>query len=287
MNKVHIKKNTVQETLVIPLYARKLCTERYPELFEDQKAIELMSRLDYDFSELENKSKSTMAKFGALEAAMRQSDLAIEVREYLREYPGAAVVNLGCGLDQTAENCDNGTCRIYNLDFPEVIAVRNELLPQTERIKNIAADLNDTSWFDQIDDSAGAIFFAAGVFYYFQRKDALSLFIKMSERFEGGRLVFDAAGKRAVKMMVKSWVRQAGIKDLDAFFSVEKRAKDLAPCVPNAKISSRGYMLGYHDLKGKSVSGFFRLLSKVGDGCMKMQIVRMDFKGCGKDERAV
>ena len=50
MNKVHIKKNTVQETLVIPLYARKLCTERYPELFEDQKAIELMSRLDYDFS---------------------------------------------------------------------------------------------------------------------------------------------------------------------------------------------------------------------------------------------
>lgn len=29
MEKVHIEKNTVQETLVIPLYARKLCSEQF------------------------------------------------------------------------------------------------------------------------------------------------------------------------------------------------------------------------------------------------------------------
>ena len=38
-----------------------------------------------------------MQQFGFLEAAMRQNDLAREVRDYLREYPNAAVVNLGCG----------------------------------------------------------------------------------------------------------------------------------------------------------------------------------------------
>ena len=37
-------------------------------------------------------------------------------------------------------------------------------------------------------------------------------------------------------------------------------------------------MLGYNDLKHTSVSGFFRFLSKLGDGVMKMQIVRLDFK---------
>lgn len=284
MEKVHIEKNTVQETLVIPLFARKLCTERYPELFEDKKAIELMDKLDYDFLELEKKSESAMARFGALEAAMRQSDLASEVKEYLKEYPNAAVVNLGCGLDQTGESCDNGTCRIYNLDFPDVIAVRNQLLPQTDRIKNIAADLNDTAWFGQIDDTYGVVFFAAGVFYYFRREDALSLFAKMSERFGGGRLVFDAAGRKAVKMMVKSWIRQAGIKDVGAFFSVGNAAKELAPSVTGAKITARGYMLGYHDLKVKSVSGFFRFLSKIGDKLMKMQIVRMDFIGTAAEE---
>ena len=44
-------------------------------------------------------------------------------------------------------------------------------------------------------------------------------------------------------------------------------------------VSSRGYMLGYNDLKTPSVSGFFRFLSKVGDGMMKMRIVRIDFGG--------
>lgn len=36
-------------------------------------------------------------------------------------------------------------------------------------------------------------------------------------------------------------------------------------------------MLGYNDLKDPSVSGFFRFLSRVGDGSMKMRIVRLDF----------
>ncbi len=42
-----------------------------------------------------------MQRFGILEAAMRQSDLTFEVRDYLKDHPNAAVVNLGCGLDDT------------------------------------------------------------------------------------------------------------------------------------------------------------------------------------------
>lgn len=37
-------------------------------------------------------------------------------------------------------------------------------------------------------------------------------------------------------------------------------------------------MLGYNNLKDKSVDSFFRLLAKVGDNIMRMQIVRIDFK---------
>lgn len=39
-----IEKNTVQETLVIPLYARKQCSERFPKLFRDEAAIPRKSR---------------------------------------------------------------------------------------------------------------------------------------------------------------------------------------------------------------------------------------------------
>ena len=45
------------------------------------------------------------------------------------------------------------------------------------------------------------------------------------------------------------------------------------------QVSSRGYMLGYSDLKDPSVSGFFRFLARIGDGGMKMQIVKIGFGG--------
>ena len=39
MDKVHIEKNTVQETLIIPLYARKLCSEQYPCLLYTSRCV--------------------------------------------------------------------------------------------------------------------------------------------------------------------------------------------------------------------------------------------------------
>ncbi len=277
MDKIKIEKNTVQETLVIPLYARKLCTERFPAVFQDQAAVALMERLDYDFSELEKKSDSMTQVFGALECAMRQNDLAWEVRDYLRAHPRAAVVNLGCGLDQTGKNCDNGSCLIYNIDFPDVIRVRNELLPPGDREKNIAADLNDFCWFDAVDASDGAVFFAAGVFYYFQKEQVKGLITAMTERFPGGRLVFDAAGRLAVKLMLKTWIKQADIKDVNTYFSVSDVKEELSLWSNRLQVSSRGYMLGYFPMDDPNIKGVHRLLARIGDGAMKMQIVRLDF----------
>ena len=275
--KYHIEKNTVQETLVIPLYGRKVCTEIYPDLYRDDTAQKLIEQIDYDFSLLEEQAKKSMYRFGFLEVAMRQNDLAYEIKDYLKTHPKAAVVNLGCGLDDTGRKCDNGTCKIYNLDFADVINVRNELLPAGEREDNIACDLNDTSWFEKIDSSGGVVFFASGVFYYFLKEQVKTLVCKMAERFRNGRMVFDGANKTAVKMIAKTWLKTAKIKDVSAYFAVSKAKKELTPWSDKIIVSSRGYMLGYNDLKDKSVSGFFRFLAKLGDGFMKMQIVRIDF----------
>lgn len=279
MKRCHIEKNTVQETLVIPLYGRKVCSERYPDLYRDPEACALMDRIDYDFSALAEKSRGVMYQFGFLEVAMRQTDLAWEVRDYLRTHPRAAVVNLGCGLDCTGRQCDNGTCRIYNLDFPDVIALRDELLPAGEREENIPCDLNDTAWFDRIDAGGGAVFFAAGVFYYFLTDQVRALVTAMEKSFPGGRLVFDAANRRAVRLMLKTWLKTAEIRDVGAYFAVSDAEKELSAWSPTLGVSSRGYMLGYHDLRTPSVSGFFRLLARMGDGVMKMRIVRLELGG--------
>lgn len=278
-----IEKNTVQETLMIPLYARKMCSELYPTLYRDETALRLVNQVDYDFSALARKSHSLMQRFGFLEVAMRQNDLASEVRDYLNTHPTAAVVNLGCGLDNTGRDCDNGRCKMYNLDFPDVIAVRNQLLPAGEREENIPCDLNDTAWFQQIDPSGGVVCFAAGVFYYFLTQQVKTLVCALADAFPGGVLVFDAANQKAVKLMLKTWLKEAEIQDVGTYFAVSDAEGEIAPWDGRLRVSSRGYMLGYHDLKDPSVSGFFRFLAKVGDRMMKMQIVKIGFGGAQRN----
>ena len=148
--KYHIEKNTVQETLVIPLFGRLVCSERFPDLFSDPEAKRICDSLDYDFADKRRKMESAAGLFGALEVAQRQYDLRCEVEDYLKSHPKAAVVNLGCGLDDTIAKVDNGQCKGYNIDLPGVINVRNDLLPAGERETNLACDLNDFSGWTKL-----------------------------------------------------------------------------------------------------------------------------------------
>lgn len=276
MEKYHIEKNTVQETLIIPLYGRKVCSDRFPDLFKDLEAERICNMLDYDFKEKGKRMESGAGLFGALEVAQRQYDIACEVKDYLKVHPEAAVVNLGCGLDDTFRKCDNGTCHGYNIDMPDVISVRNELLPAGDRECNLGYDLCDDRWMDEIDGSRGAVFYATGVFYYFKTEDVKTLFCKMAQRFPGAVLVFDACNARGAKLMTKTWLKEAGISDVDAFFSLEN-AKELESWSSDfAKVSSKSYMRGYRDIY-KEVSFFHKMMIKFCDSMVGMIIAKIEF----------
>ncbi len=276
MMKYHIEKNTVQETLVIPLLGRLVCSERFPELFSDPEAKRICDSLDYDFAEKRRKMESAAGLFGALEVAQRQYDLRCEAEAYLKDHPKAAVVNLGCGLDDTFSKVDNGQCKGYNIDFPDVIKVRSDLLPAVDRETNLACDLNDLSWMDQIDASGGAVFFAAGVFYYFRTGDVKKLFAAMAERFLGGVLAFDSCNERGAKLMRKTWLKEAGITDVSAFFSLEDEAELAGWSDRFASVSARSYMRGYRDIY-KEVGLFHKLMIRFCDGLVNMKIVKIVF----------
>ena len=275
--KYHIEKNTVQETLIIPLLGRLVCSERFPQLFSDPEAKRICDSLDYDFAEKRKKMESPAGLFGALEVAQRQYDLRCEVETYLKEHPKAAVVNLGCGLDDSFSKVDNGLCRGYNLDFADVIAVRSELLPAGERETNLACDLNDFSWMDEIDGSLGAVFFAAGVFYYFKTEEIKALFAAMAERFPGAVLAFDSCNERGAKLMRRTWLKEAGITDVSAFFSLEDEKELEAWSGLFASVTAKSYMRGYRDIY-KDVGLFHKLMIRFCDSLVKMKIVKIVFK---------
>ena len=275
--KYHIEKNTVQETLVIPLFGRLVCSERFPQLFSDPEAKRICDSLDYDFAEKRKKMESAFGLFGALEVAQRQYDLRCEVETYLQRHPKAAVVNLGCGLDDTFRKCDNGLCHGYNIDLPDVIAVRNELLPAGERERNIACDLNDPRWMEAVDASGGAVFFAAGVFYYFRTEDVKDLFSRMAERFPGAVLAFDSCNRRGAKMMRSTWLKEAGITDVRAFFSLEDERELESWSGRFASVTAKSYMRGYRDIY-EHVRPLHKLMIRFCDRLVRMKIVKITFR---------
>lgn len=277
MNKIHIKKGSVQETLIIPLYGRKLCAEQFPALYQDEYAARICDSIDYDFSDLEAKKDNAMYQFGGLEGAMREKDMLWEISDYLKDHPKAAVVNLGCGLNMTGKTADNGSCHIYNLDFPNVIAARDELVPAGEREENIACDLNDFSWMDQIDASNGAVLYAAGVFHYFTTQQIKDMVVAMAEKFPGGKLVFDTVGKFGRDKLMKGTLKSMGMDDVSGLFCVND-ASDLEGWSPKVKLVTRkSYMQGYYKLDDPNIKGIHRFLAKLCDSLAKMYINRLEF----------
>lgn len=183
---------------------------------------------------------------------------------------------MGCGLDDLFSRVNNGVCQGYNLDFPDVIAIRNEILPLLENEKNIPCDLNDFSWFEQIEKGRGVVFVAAGVFYYFTVEKVKDLFVAMSRAFTGGVLAFDTANKRALKAMLKTWIKEAEIQNVNAYFGLSKPETELSSWSDNFEtVSHRSYMNGYRKLK--TINPIYHFANCLMDSLFKMNIVKISF----------
>ena len=160
--------------------------------------------------------------------------------------------------------------------MPDVIAVRNEILPAGEREINVASDLNDYSWMDKIDAIEGAVFYGAGVFYYFRREDVKRLLFTMAKRFPGSVITFDSCNRHGAKLMTKTWLKEAGIKDVNAFFSIEDKS-EIESWNKAFKVTAKSYMRGYRDIY-KEVGGLHKLMIRFCDSFVKMQIIKIVFE---------
>ncbi len=238
-----------------------------------------MTKIDYDFSEAEKNSRGLMQRFGSLEVAMRQNDLGMGGAGLSEISPQCGSGQSGCGLDSTGKSCDNGSCKIYNLDFPDVIAVHNELLPAGDREENIPCDLNNTEWFAKIDASGGAVFFASGVFYYFLTEQVKALVQKMADAFPGGVLVFDAANRTAVKMIAKTWLKSAKIKAVCAYFAVSDAKNELSRGTAACRSQAAAICWATTICVTHPSAAFSVFSPRSAIKMMKMQIVKIGFGG--------
>jgi len=199
----------IKETMLGPLWARAKYSQIYPELLNDQKAIEIFENIDYDFSKIQE----YLGEWRGLGLLVRAKSFDEALLQYIEKYPNATVVNIGAGLDTTFYRVDNGTVKWFDLDLPDAIEYRKKFLPESDRNTFISKSALDYSWFDDTKYSQenGIFFIAGGFIYYFKEEEISSLFNAMAEIFPDGEIVFDCISKLAVKVGNKR-AKKAGIK---------------------------------------------------------------------------
>ncbi|WP_440947782.1 class I SAM-dependent methyltransferase [Methanosarcina sp. T3] len=178
-------------TPLVPLCARAKISKEYGSLFNDAKAIELVERIDYDFSMLEKSS----ADYLLFATAARAIQLDNKVKAYIKEQPHTSVVNLGAGFDTGFYRVDNGTIHWYDLDLPEVIKVRKRLLPETDSSTCISKSFLDPSWCQDIKNENGIFMIAGGLLRYFGEAQVRQFFSLIADRLPGSEIVFEAESK--------------------------------------------------------------------------------------------
>lgn len=189
-SKIKVDLSGIPQTSLLILYGRAKVSKEHGSLFNDAKALELVERLDYDFS-----TEKAITDYLLFASAARAMQFDSKVKAYITEHPCASVVNLGAGFETEFYRIDNGIIRWYDLDLPELIEVRKQLLPKTDRAKCIAKSFLDPSWCTDINTQNGVLIIACGLLRYFDEAKVRQLFLLLADNFPGCEIVFDIESK--------------------------------------------------------------------------------------------
>jgi O-methyltransferase involved in polyketide biosynthesis len=267
---VKIDLGAVQETLVIPLWARaKEATKSNPIVY-DPYARDIVAGIAYDFSKIEAGQKDHQKVW-----AIRAYNFDVIVQEYLSQNSDAVVINIGAGLDTTFQRVDNGTVLWVNIDLPDVVALRRKLIPDSEREVTVAKSIFDFTWIDDIaleTKGRSIMFMAAGVLCYFEEHEVEVLVRKLADVYPSAHVIFDAMSRFTVWGSNRAILKKSGIDSSALLKWHLNRASDLRKWVGTMRVIEDYPMLSRlparHDLSRRVVWGLkivdlFRLYNMV------------------------
>jgi O-methyltransferase involved in polyketide biosynthesis len=183
---LHHKLSGVPETLLIPLWARATETQRPCGILTDEAAVEIVSRIDYDFDQFQTSWKTQVG------VAIRSVLLDAGVEDFLTRNPDGVIVNLGAGLDTRYTRVSPTWSRWYDLDLPDVIELRERLCPDCERHASLAYSVLDPAWMDEVEDEGEPVLMIAEeLLMYFEEAELRPLFARTAQRFPGGEMLVE------------------------------------------------------------------------------------------------
>ena len=180
----------VPETLLGNLGRR--ATAARTGALHDPLAIEVVDRLDHDFTD---------AARGARMHAVRVATFDRAIRRFLVSHPAATVVALGEGLETQFWRVDNGEVRWLSVDLPQTIELRQRVLPDGPRQSSHRGSALDLAWLDGLDPATPIVVTAQGLLPYFQRDQVHELIGGIAHGLPGAVLVFDVVPKAMLDLV--------------------------------------------------------------------------------------
>ena len=183
-----------QESLFLTLGSRALDSRLPRPFLGDTMADEIIATIGYGldkFPQLNTKLLDRRSK--VFDVAVRAKILDEMVRRFVLLRPDAVVLDLGAGLDGRISRVNPPpTVEWYDVDFPEVVALRRKLLPQPTNAHNVGADLTDPDWLHDIPRDRPAMIVADGLVLFLGQDDFVSLLNRLTAHFPGGELALNA-----------------------------------------------------------------------------------------------
>ncbi|MBN1873304.1 MAG: class I SAM-dependent methyltransferase [Anaerolineae bacterium] len=212
MENSKIELKGVQETLLLPLWGRAVETRKEKPLLRDIEAVRIIDSIDCNFDQISSKV-NPLSRASWIARSIYFDD---KIKNYLEKNPEGTIINIGCGLDTTYERVNNGKAMWYEVDFPEVIEIRRQLINETSQRKFLAYSVFNEEWYSEISDTDNILIMIAGVIYYFTENQAQDLFRTFENKFKKCTIIFDYSSLRGIKIANRKVIEDSGM-DEDAY----------------------------------------------------------------------
>lgn len=207
-DKARVDLSGAPQTMLATLYAKALDADLPEPILADRYAKEVVERIDYDWS------RTTITAARSPSVTTRSAHFDNWARRFVTAHPDAVVLHLGCGLDaryfrlQPEPGVD-----WYDIDYPDVAALRRKLLPQNDNNHVLAASVTDPSWLAQIPADRPTLLLGEGLTMYLTEHDGVALLRRVVEHCTSGELQFDAFNWLGIKSQwSNAVVRRSGAK---------------------------------------------------------------------------
>ena len=189
-----------QESLFLTLGGRALDSRLPRPFLGDTMADEILTKVGYDLARFPVlHTKLLDPKSRVFDIAVRAKRFDELVSQFVARRPDAVVLDLGAGLDGRMFRVGPPpTVDWYDIDFPNVVALRPQLLRQPANAHNVGADLTDPDWLEDIPTNRPAVMVADGLAAFLTEHDFVSLLNRLARHFPSGELAFNLYTTQAI-----------------------------------------------------------------------------------------